>query len=154
MKFRSYKSIVTLLILLVLFNFVSWRPAYALDKSRFFTFLLFASGIGSSVAGAVMQSQATETYDKYLHTANQAEMESLIDDYEKKHSQGIIVSRTGIGVVIGAILISLIDVANIPTPVEQNAPTIFSSEIKSYNNPVVNLRAYGNEMTLSVNQRF
>lgn len=154
MKFRSYKSITALLTLFALFNLISLKPVYAFDKSRFFTFFLFASGVGSSAAGAIIRSQANETYDRYLHTADQNEMDSLINDYEKKHNQSLIASRAGIGIVIGAVLISLIDASKIPQPTEQSAPAVFGFEPKNADKQTVNVNFQDNEMILSLNQKF
>ncbi|MBM3212624.1 hypothetical protein FJZ33_10415 [Candidatus Poribacteria bacterium] len=158
MKFGFYKSIPKsiplLLIFIVLLNILPLKPVYAFDKSRFFNFVLFFSGLGSSAASVVLQSQANQTYDKYLHTASQAEMEKFIEDYEKKHKQSIIASRAGIGIVIGSILISFIDAAHIPPSEEQTTQSIFGSIPGSFHKQRVNIKARDDEITMVLSQRF
>jgi len=125
MSLRFFKSITIFLLLFLLLTTIGFQPAFAMDRSRAFVCLLFLSGLGTSAAGAVIQGQANETYDRYLHTAVQSDMESLIDDYDRKHQQSIIASRAGIGLVVGAILLSLIDAAHIPPPEAQGTSVLF-----------------------------
>ena len=154
MSFRFSKIMIAVLLSLFLFVSAGSRPVYAVDKSRFFTCFLFLSGLGSSVAGAVLQGQANETYDEYLHTAVQADMNSFIDDYDQKHQQSLIASRAGIGLVIGAILISLIDAAHIEQPEAEEAPPLFGSEIKSFGEQIVSANTRNGEVLISIGSRF
>ena len=111
------KGIIVGLLSLFLLTATSFQSAYAIDKSRVFVCLLFLSGLGSGAAGALMKDEANELYDQYLHTAVKPDMERLLDDYEQKDRQSIAISRVGMGLVAGAILLSLIDAAYIP-PIE------------------------------------
>jgi|GEM_PF-1160205 len=151
---RFSKSIIIGFLSLVLLTTTGFQPAYAMDKSRASIWLLFFSGLGSSAAGAIMQCQANETYDKYMHTAIQSDMEKLIDDYERKHQQSIIASRAGLGLVIGAILLSLVDAAYIPPPEVQKEPFLFGSESRSFGDQIVSTRAQDGEILFGIGRRF
>ena len=151
---RFSKSIIAVILLLALLAFSSSQPSHAIDKSRVFTWLLFFSGLGASAAGVVIQGQANESYDEYVHTAVQAEMDSLIDDYEQKHEQSIIASRTGIGLVVGAILLSLLDAAYIPPPETEKTPSMFGAELETPGQRIVNVNTQNGEILLGVGSRF
>ena len=154
-NFRFSKSIIIVtLLLFVLLTTTGLQPAYAIDKSRASVWLLFFTGLGSSVAGAIMQGQANETYDKYMHTAVQADMEKIIDDYEQKHQQSIIASRAGLGLVIGAILLSLVDAAYIPPPEVQKEPSLFGSEFRTFGDQIVSTHAQNGDILLAIGRRF
>jgi hypothetical protein len=148
------KGIVVGFLLLVLFTSAVSQPAQAADKSRVFIWLLFLSGLGSSTAGAIMQGQANETYDKYMHTAFQAEMEELIEDYDQKHKQSVIASRAGMGLVVSAILLSLVDVAHTPPPESQETPSLFGYESKSISEHTVSTHAHNGDILLAIGSRF
>lgn len=154
MNLRFSKSIIIGLLSLFLLTSTGFQSAHAMDKSRVFTWLLFFSGLGSSAAGAIIQGQANETYDEYLHTAVQAKMEDLIDDYERKHQQSIVASRTGLGLVVSAILLSLVDAAYIPPPEVQKAPTLFGSEFRSFGHQIVSAHIQNGEILLAIGRRF
>ena len=145
MKFR----IVALLVLIVLF--AGFQNVYAIDGSRFFTFLMFCSGVGSSLFGAYTQGQANGIYDEYLHTPVQSEMNNLIDDYEKKHQQSIIAYRAGIGLAIGSILLSFIDAAGIQQSPAQKEPDIFGYENSDQK---IGMKIQNGIISLSVAERF
>ena len=121
MKYKIIKPIITMIIITFLLIFNGVNSANALDNSRFFTMFMFLSGVGSSFAGAITHNQADKIYDEYLHSAIQSDMNKFIDDYDKKHQQSMIATRTGIGLIIGAILISLIDASHIPQPAIQSS---------------------------------
>ena len=154
MNSQFSKCVVIGLLSLLLIAITGFHPAHAIDKSRVFIWLLFFSGLGSSAAGAVIQGQATETYDEYLHTAVQTEMGKLVDDYDQKHQQSIIASRAGMGMVIGAILLSLIDAAYIPPPEVQKSPTFFGSEYGSRSDHIIKTQTQNGEILLTVGYRF
>lgn len=154
MNFRFSKSIIMGLLFFGLLTATGFQPAYAIDKSRASIWLLFFSGLGSSAAGAIMQGQANETYDRYLHTAVQTNMGKLIDDYERKHQQSIIASRAGLGLVVGAILLSLVDAAYIPPPEVQKAPVLFGSELRSFSDQIVSMQAQNDEILIVIGRRF
>ena len=98
-----------------------------------------------------MQGQANETYDQYLHTAVQADMDELIGDYERKHKQSIIASRTGIGVAVGAILLSLIDLPPLET---QESPGLFGSRHSTTRDPVISAYPQDGELLFAIGYRF
>ncbi len=154
MTLRSSKSAVIVTLLLVLLMTTGFQSAHAVDKSRVFVCLLFLSGLGSSAAGAVIQGQANETYDQYMHTAVQTEMDKLIDDYDRKHQQSIIASRAGLGLVAGAILLSLVDAAYIPPPEGQEEPAFFGSEYRSPGHATYSARTQEGEILFAINRRF
>ena len=161
---RFSKGIVVGFLLLVLLTSTISQPAHAADKSRVFIWLLFLSGLGSSAAGAIMQGQANETYDRYMHTAVQAEMEELTADYDKKHQQSIIASRAGVGLVVSAILLSLVDsdflalgdprVAHTPLLEAQETSSLFGSEFKSISDRTVSTHAQSGDILLAIGRRF
>ena len=151
MKHRFLKGTVIVLLSLMLLVTAGSQPAHAVDKSRVFIWLLFLSGLGSSAAGAVIQGQANETYDQYLHAAAQADMDKLIDDYDRKHQQSIIASRTGIGVAIGAILLSLID---LPPLEVQESPNIFGSGSNNFGDQIISAYPQNGELLFTVGYRF
>jgi hypothetical protein len=138
----------------MMFTATGLRPAHAVDKSRVFIWLMFFSGLGSSAAGAIMQGQATETYDQYLHTAVQSDMGKLIDDYELKRQQSMIASRTGIGLVIGAILLSFIDAAYIPSPEVQKTPAFLGSEYRTTSDQIISAHTQNGEFLFTIGNRF
>jgi len=154
MNLRFAKSVIMGLLLLVLLTITDFEPAYAMDKSRASIWLLFFSGLGSSAAGAVIQGQANETYDKYMHTAVQADMEKLTDDYNRKRQQSIMASRAGVGLVVGAILLSLVDAAYIPPPEVQKTPSLFGSELRIFGDQIASTYAQNGEILLSIGRRF
>ena len=154
MRLRFVKGTILMLSFLILLTATGLRPAHAVDKSRVFIWLTFVSGLGSTAAGAILQSQANEAYDEYLHTASQAEMDRLIDDSDSKHEQSIIASRTGLGLAIGAILLSLIDAAYIPPPETEKTPVFFSSEYGIMREQSINARAQNGDLLLTVGRKF
>jgi hypothetical protein len=154
MTFRFSKTIVTGFALLFLLTATGFQPAHAIDRSRLFTWLLFFSGLGSSTAGAIIQGQANETYDRYLHTAVQSDMEELIGDYDRKHQQSVIASRAGLGLVISAILLSIVDAAHIPAQEAQETPSLFGSEFRSLDDQFVSMRTQGGDILLAIGHRF
>jgi len=149
MRYRFSKFIIAVILSLGLLMLNGIQPAQAIDKSRVFNWLLFLSGLGSSAAGVIIQGQANETYDQYLHTAIQSDMKNLLDDYEEKHQQSIIASRAGAGLVIGAILLSLVDAAHIPPPETEKTPSLFGNGALS-----PQIAAHDGEILLSIGRKF
>lgn len=154
MKSRLLKSVVAVSLCIFLLAITGFQSAYAVDKSRVFIWLLFFSGIGSSTVGAVIQGQANLKYDEYMHTASQSEMESLIEDYDQKHQQSIIATRTGIGLTLGAIILSLIDAMSIPQPEIQKTPTIFGSEKQFNDGQIFGVNMQNGELRFHLENRF
>ncbi len=149
MSYRFSKATIIGILSLGLLMLNGLQPAQAVDKSRVFTWLLFFSGLGSSAAGVIIQGQANETYDQYLHTAIQSDMKNLLDDYEEKHQQSILASRAGAGLVIGAILLSLLDAAYIPPPETEETPSLFGNRSLK-----PQIAAQDGEILLSIGRRF
>jgi len=81
-------------------------------------------------------------------------MNRLIDDYDTKHQQSIIASRTGLGLAIGAILFSLLDAAYIPPPEVQKTPDFFSSEYRGVRDETISAYTQNGEFLLAVGRRF
>ena len=154
MRLRFTKCIIIVLSSLMLLAATGFQPAHAVDKSRVFIWLMFVSGLGSTAAGAIIDGQANETYDQYLHTAVQSDMDRLIDDYEDKNQQSIIASRTGLGLAIGAILLSLLDAAYIPPPTVEKTPDFFSSEYGNVRDHLISAQTHNGEFLLAVGRRF
>jgi len=147
------KSIITGILSLFLLTVIGLQPVHAVDKSRLFTWLLFFSGLSSSAAGVVIQGQANETYDEYMHTAIQGRMDELVDDYDRKHQQSIIASRVGLGLVVSAILLSLVDAAYIPPPEVQKVPT-FGSEFGYMDHQGLTMLTQNSEIIFTIGRRF
>lgn len=154
MKSRLFKGTIIGFLSFFLFTATGFQSAHAMDKSRVFTWLLFFSGLGSSAAGAVMKGQANEMYDEYLHTAVQADMDQHIDDYNRKNQQSIIASRAGVGIAIGAILLSLLDAAYIPMPKEQEEMPLFGSEHNSFGDQIIKAHTRNGEILFAVGCKF
>ncbi len=154
MKLRFFKGTVMVLAFLMLLAATGLQPAHAVDKSRVFIWLMFVSGLGSTAAGAILQGDAEETYDEYLHTASQTKMNSLIDDYDLKNEQSIIASRAGLGLVIGAVLLSLIDAAYIPPPEVEKKPVFFSSEYGDMGDQIITADTRNGDFFFAVGRKF
>ena len=154
MNSRFYKGVILAILTIFLLASTGFQSAHALDKSRFFIWLLFTSGLGSSTAGAIIQGQANETYDMYLHTAVQEDMDKHIDDYNRKHQQSVIASRTGVGLVVGAILLSLLDAAYIPPPETPETPALFGNEFMPSDHHTVNVNVQDGNILFTMGRKF
>lgn len=141
--------IIILLLSIFLLTSSNMNSVYAFDGSRFLTWFILFSGIGSSFAGAVTHGQAEKIYDEYLHSAVQSDMNRLIDDYNKKKQQSTIAVRTGIGLTISAVLISLVDAKNIPQLSDQDNFSSLSKN-KFYTNFDLNKK----DFQLAISQNF
>ena len=84
-------------------------PAQAVDRSRLLTIGLFTSGVGLKLGSVIVASSAQDTYDQYLSTGIQADITKQRDDYKTKRDLSLGLSRTGMGFVGLAVLISLFD---------------------------------------------
>jgi hypothetical protein len=142
----------TLIISLLVFN--GARSAYALDGSRFFTWMLFFSGLGTSFAGAITHGQANELYDEYMHSAVQSGMDKSIDKYTQKHKQSIIASRVGLGLTFSAVLISLIDSSSISQPEIQKTSNAFGASPANKDSQFTHTNLQDSDISFSVGQRF
>lgn len=131
------------ILFVLIFFIIASQTTYAVDGSRLLTFFIFCSGIGSSIFGAYSQGQANGIYDEYLHTASQSEMDRLINNYENKRQQSVIAFRSGVGLTISAIIISLVDSKNIPRYEIQTESSLFGLENKKENGKLINLKLPG-----------
>jgi hypothetical protein len=143
-----FKSMIVFILSITLFS-INGLSAYAIDGSRFFTGVLFFSGLGASFAGGITQGQANKIYDDYLHSAIQKDMDRLIGDYDKKNQQSIIASRVGIGLTASAILISLFDSYHI-TQVDVQKASSDSSLLRG----IASADVQNGEIKLSVKHHF
>ncbi len=148
MKQSCHKIVFASLLPLFLIVAIGHQPAHAIDKSRLLIGLLFFSGLGCSTAGAVMKEDANEIYDDYLHTAVRVDMERLIEDYDERKQQSLTATRVGAGLVIGAVLLSLIDAAYIP-PLEAEAdPDTFSFDANASHAKMFSIQVQNSEICL------
>ena len=79
------------------------------DRSRVLTIGLFASGVALKFGSVFVASSAQDTYDQYLSTGIQSDITMHRDNYESQRNLSIAMSRTGIGFVGVAVLISVFD---------------------------------------------
>ncbi len=84
-------------------------PARAVDRSRVLTLGLFASGVALKFGSAFVATSAQDTYDQYLSSGIQADITKHREDYRSKRDLSVGMSRTGIGFVGLAVLISVFD---------------------------------------------
>ena len=97
--------------LLILMATVS--PARAADRSRVLTIGLFASGVALKFGSVFVANSAQDTYDQYLSAGIQSDIAKYRDDYETQRNLSLGMSRTGIGFVGFAVLISVFDQLNV-----------------------------------------
>lgn len=81
----------------------------AADRSRMLTIGLFASGVALKFGSILVANSAQDTYDQYLSTGIQSDLATHRDDYTTKRNLSVGMSRTGIGFVGFAVLISVLD---------------------------------------------
>jgi len=151
---RTIKILFTTILVTSLLIFNGVGSVYALDGSRFLTCLLFVSGLGASAAGAVTHGQANDIYDKYMHSAVQSDMNKLINDYDQKRQQSIITSRVGIGLTIGAILISLLDAHSLIQAEDQNTSNISGLQSAPQGIKFADTNFQKGDIRLGLSQRF
>ena len=84
-------------------------PVQSADQSRVLTIGLFASGVALKFGSVFVANSAQDTYDQYLSTGIQSDLAKHRDDYESQRNLSIGMSRTGIGFVGLAVLISVLD---------------------------------------------
>ena len=83
--------------------------AHAADRARVWTIGLFASGVVLKFGSAFVASSAQDTYDQYLSTGIQSDLAKYRNDYKAQRNLSIGMSRTGMGFVGLAVLISFFD---------------------------------------------
>lgn len=81
----------------------------AADRSRVLTIGLFTSGVALKFGSVFVANSAQDSYDQYLSTGIQSEIAKHRDDYQTKRNLSVGMSRTGIGFVGFAVLISIFD---------------------------------------------
>ena len=96
-------------IICVMFAMIAVSPTRAADRSRVLTIGLFTSGVALKFGSVFVATSAQDTYDQYLSTGIQSDLATHRDDYTTKRSLSIGMSRTGIGFVGFAVLISVLD---------------------------------------------
>ena len=84
-------------------------PVRAADRSRVLTIGLFTCGVALKFGSVFVANSAQDTYDQYLSTGIQTDLATHRDDYKTKRNLSIGLSRTGIGFVGFAVLISVFD---------------------------------------------
>lgn len=119
MKFFLILLVSVMLILL------GFQPVFAINSSRFLVVMMYLTGMGSGFFSVYSQSQANKIYDDYLHTSVKSEMDRLIDDYAKKRQQSKIAFRAGVGLVTGAVVVSVIDAVKLLEPTQEKESNVF-----------------------------
>jgi len=154
MNLKLHKCVFIGLLSFFLFTAVSSQPAYAIDKSRIFISLLFFSGLGCGAVGSVWQNEANEIYDDYMHTAVGTNQDRLYDDYEQRYQKSTDISRAGLGLVAGAVLLSLIDAAYIQAPEIQERAIPSGSEFRPVRDQIINLQTESGDIFLAISGGF
>lgn len=108
---KKIVAFITICCALLLIAEIS--PVHAAERPRVLTIALFASGIGLKFASVFLENSAQDSYDQYLSTAIQDDIAQHRDDYTSKHDLSVAMSRTGIGLVGLAMLISVFDELNL-----------------------------------------
>ena len=98
-----------ILICCVVIVITTVSPGRAADQSRVLTIGLFASGVALKFGSVFVATSAQDAYDQYLATGIQADIAKHRDDYRNKRDLSVGMSRTGIGFVGLAVLISVFD---------------------------------------------
>ena len=106
--YQNHKLRLRIVICCVVIVMAIVSPARA-DRSRVLTIGLFASGIALKVGSIFVANSAQDTYDQYLSTGIQSDLAKHRDDYKTKRNLSLGMSRTGIGFVGFAVLISVFD---------------------------------------------
>ncbi len=117
-------------------------PARAADRSRVLTIGLFASGVALKFGSVFVANSAQDTYDRYLSAGIQSDIAKYRDDYETQRNLSLGMSRTGIGFVGFAVLISVFDQLNVIS--ESSASRSVQLSLK----PSYNLRTGDAALTL------
>ena len=108
-SYQSSKLGWQVAICCVVLVIVTTFPARAADRSRVLTVGLFASGVALKFGSIFVAKTAQDTYDEYLSTGIQSDLTKYRDDYKTQRDVSLGMSRTGIGFVGLAILISVFD---------------------------------------------
>ena len=107
--YQNNKIGLRILICCVVIVMAAVSPTRAADRSRVLTIGLFASGVALKFGSIFVANSAQDTYDQYLSTGIQRDLAKHRDDYKSKRNLSLGMSRTGIGFVGLAVLISVFD---------------------------------------------
>ena len=129
--YRNNKIEFRILICCVVILMATVPPTQA-DRSRVLTIGLFASGVALKFGSVFVAISAQDTYDQYLSTGIQTDLAKHRDDYNTKRNVSIAMSRTGIGFVGFAVLISVFDQLDVISESSSSRPAQFSFK-PSYN---------------------
>ena len=108
-SYQIHRLRLPILICSVITLIATVAPAEATDRSRVLTIALFTSGVALKFGSVFVTTSAQDTYDQYLSTGIQSDITKYRDDYKTKRNLSIGMSRTGIGFVGLAVLISVFD---------------------------------------------
>lgn len=127
-SYRNNKLGLRVVVCCVAILMATVSPARA-DRSRILTIGLFTSGVALKFGSIFVANSAQDTYDKYLSTGIQSDLAKHRDDYETQRSLSIGMSRTGIGFVGFAVLISVFDQLDVIS--ESSAARVTQLSLKS-----------------------
>ena len=108
-SYRNSKLGLRIVIPCVVILMATVSPARAADRSRALTIGLFTSGVALKFGSVFVANSAQDTYDQYLSAGIQSDLAKHRDDYKTKRNLSIGMSRTGIGFVGFAVLVSIFD---------------------------------------------
>ena len=108
-SYQNNKLGLRIVISCVVILMATVSPARAADRSRVLTIGLFASGVALKFGSVFVANSAQDTYDQYLSAGIQSDIAKYRDDYETQRNLSLGMSRTGIGFVGFAVLISVFD---------------------------------------------
>ena len=111
-SYQNNKLGIRIVIGCLLILMATVAPARA-DRSRVLTIGLFASGVALKFGSVFVANSAQDTYDQYLSAGIQSDIAKYRDDYETQRNLSLGMSRTGIGFVGFAVLISVFDQLNV-----------------------------------------
>jgi len=112
-SYRNNKLGLRIMICCAAIAMLTVSPTRAADRSRVLTIGLFASGVALKFGSVFVANSAQGTYDEYLTTGIQSDITKHRDDYKTKRDLSFGMSRTGVGFVGLAVLISVFDQFNV-----------------------------------------
>ncbi len=133
-SYQNHKLGLRFVICCVAILMATVSPAQSADRSRILTIGLFTSGVALKFGSIFVANSAQDTYDKYLSTGIQSDITKHRDDYETQRSLTIGMSRTGIGFVGFAVLISVFDQLDVIS--ESSAARVAQLSLKPSYNPI------------------
>ena len=88
---------------------------------------LFVIGVGMKFGGVVVGSQARETYDDYLVTADQSRIATLKSDFRSQRRLGDGLSNTADGLMVAGALLAIYSLLKVQPDEEAASNTRVSS---------------------------